>query len=64
MAAVLEFSIRRSERKTEGKTFGPAQIIMFTGVRVERLLDTETETPTRQARLQRRSNQATAEELE
>jgi hypothetical protein len=64
MATVIEFSTRRIERKTEGTNFGPAQIVIFTGVRIERLLDSAIDTPKRQTRLQHRSNQATAEELE
>lgn len=62
MTAVIDILEWQAERKAKHKFFGPAQIIMFTGVRFERLVDTPSEqSPRRRAH---RSNQATAEKLE
>jgi hypothetical protein len=62
MAGVIDFSKRKTEGKNTDIVFGPAQVIIFPGVRVERLVDVPQAKVAR--RMPRRSNQATAEELE
>ena len=62
MAVVIEFLSKRKGRKAGSRFYGPAQVVLFTGVRIERLGDAPAESLNR--RLPRRSNQATAEELE
>lgn len=67
MATVIDFSVRTNDRKSESVKFGPAQIVIFPGVRFERL--TEEIAPTnytgnRKQQIISRSNQAIAENLD
>jgi hypothetical protein len=67
MAAVIHFSNKQRLTKSAEPFFGPAQVIIFSGVRFERLVDSPAITkfkPPRVTRLPRHSNQATAEELD
>jgi hypothetical protein len=67
MATVLQFSSRVSDRKSEALHFGPAQIVIFPGVRFERLRDedvAENQMAIRTSRIVAGSNQALAEDLE
>lgn len=67
MATVLDFSVRTKDRTSESESYGPAQIIIFPGVRFERL--SEIISPmnypaNRKKQIISRSNQAIAENLE
>jgi hypothetical protein len=67
MTAVIAFPKKRQEAIEGNKWFGPAQVIIFTGVRHERLQDgpVEVSQPRRRnARMPSHQNQATAEDLE
>jgi hypothetical protein len=67
MTAVIAFPVRDKEIHASNKQFGPAQVIIFTGVRHERLIDvgaTENMLTARKSRLPSRQNQAIAEELD
>lgn len=64
MAAVIMFPMQRLKDRRGEKNFGPAQVIIFNGVRHERLTDAGGVAPLRNRRLPSRQNQATAEDLE
>jgi hypothetical protein len=65
MTSVIAFPKRNRETSEINKQFGPAQVIIFTGVRQERLQEEAIVRlrRARKARLPSRQNQATAEEL-
>jgi hypothetical protein len=63
MSAVIAFPKTQRDENAEMRFFGPAQVVMFTGVRVERLTDSHFETKPKPRRVAR-SNQATAEDLD
>jgi hypothetical protein len=63
MAAVIAFPKLQDGQRRE-KFFGPGQVMIFTGVRHERLVDVVEISPQPNRRLPSRRNQATAEELE
>lgn len=64
MAAVIAFP-KQKHRNPEEKFFlGSAQILIFTGVRHERLIDTLEAAPVQVRRLPSRQNHALAEEFE
>ena len=66
MTAVIDFASRAKQQKTREVFAGSAEVIIFTGVRFERLhedLSGVSIRPTK-LRLPSRQNQATAEELE
>ena len=64
MATVIAFPKQegRAREKVEGQ--GPATIIMFTGVRVERLEDESAPSRSTKRRMITKTSEATAEELE
>lgn len=64
MAAVIAFPKQQLKYQRNEKFFGPAQVMIFTGVRHERLVDTAEVAARQNRRLPSRRNQATAEELE
>jgi hypothetical protein len=67
MTAVIAFPKRLTNEQGSTPMFGPAQVIIFNGVRQERLRDDGQDVGLQVARKARRSssqNQATAEELE
>jgi hypothetical protein len=67
MSAVIYFTNKLRQTKSDEVFFGPAQVIIFPGVRFERLIDVDSDVefkPTRAARVVHRSNQATAEDLQ
>ncbi len=64
MAAVIAFPKQQLKYQRKEKFFGPAQVIVFTGVRHERLVDAADAARRPSRRLPSRRNQATAEELE
>ena len=66
MTAVIDFASKAKQQKTREAFVGSAEVIIFTGVRFERLHDDENQVVLRSTkrRLPSRQNQATAEELE
>jgi hypothetical protein len=67
MTAVIAFPKIQLETKTRKKQLGPGQVIIFTGVHHERLIDTPlnvVRSAARKSRLPSLQNQATAEELD
>jgi hypothetical protein len=67
MTAVIAFPKKQQETIEGNKQFGPAHVIIFTGVRHERLQDVNMEVSQprrRNACLPSRQSQATAEDLE
>jgi len=64
MAAVIAFPKQRYRNPLDEEFLGSAQILIFTGVRHERLIDTLEAAPVQVRRLPSRQNQALAEEFE
>jgi hypothetical protein len=64
MAAVIAFPKQEHKYQRNVEFYGPTQVIIFTGVRHERLGETVEITQPSRRRLPSRRNQATAEELE
>ncbi len=64
MATVIAFPRQEGKARERVEGQGPATIIMFTGVRVERLDDESLATRSSTRRRISNSSQATAEELE
>jgi hypothetical protein len=64
MAAVIAFPKQNTKKHEREKFFGPAQVMIFTGVRHERLVDVVEVSARPNRRLPSRRNQATAEELD
>ncbi len=64
MATVIAFPKRESKAHESVEGHGPATIIMFTGVRVERLEDVKTTKRSTSRRMISNTSEATAEELE
>ena len=66
MTAVIDFATKAKQQKPREAFVGNAEVIIFSGVRFERLHDDGNEVAMRsiKLRLPSRQNQATAEELE
>ena len=64
MATVIAFPKRQNKSPEKIAGEGPATIIMFTGVRVERLGDDAIQARATPRRIYLNASQATAEELE
>ncbi len=64
MAAVIAFPKQKHRNEQDENVFGPAHILIFTGVRHERLVEIHETALLQTRRLPSRQNQALAEEFE
>lgn len=64
MTTVIAFPVHHGKAREKVEGQGPATILMFTGVRIERLDEVSTSPRATSRRLISNASQATAEELE